>query len=103
MAFAIRQPELDDSMRCALLGWLSEVAAEYKMANSTYFLTVRLLDRVLMQLPIKKTKFQLLGCACLMLAGKLEEIEVSVLLQTDKYQKPFPVDGSISKYSVCLR
>lgn len=67
-------------MRCALLGWLSEVATEYKMQTPTYFLAVRLLDRVLMQLSIKKTKFQLLGCACLMIAGKLEEIEVILLL-----------------------
>jgi hypothetical protein len=78
--FSVRQPELDDSMRCALLGWLSEVATEYKMQSPTYFLAVRLLDRVLMQLSIKKTKFQLLGCACLMIAGKLEEIEVNLSL-----------------------
>ena len=53
-----------------------QVSLEYNMQLSTYFLAVRLLDRVLLQLPIKKTKFQLLGCACLMIAGKLEEIEV---------------------------
>lgn len=64
-------------MRCALLEWLAEVSLEYKMQTSTYFLAVRLLDRVLLQLPIRKTKFQLLGCACLMIAGKLEEIEVT--------------------------
>ena len=63
-------------MRCALLEWLSEVSSEYKMQTSTYFLAIRLLDRVLMQLPIRKTKFQLLGCACIMIAGKLEELEV---------------------------
>lgn len=45
------------------------------MQVSTYFLAVRLLDRMLIKVPIKKTKFQLLGCACLMIAGKLEEIE----------------------------
>ena len=75
-SFTSRQPELDDSMRCALLGWLSEVAAEYKMQTPTYFLCVRLLDTVLQQQPIRQSKFQLLGCACLMIAGKLEEMEV---------------------------
>lgn len=45
------------------------------MQVSTYFLAVRLLDRVLSQQAIKRSKFQLLGCACLMIAGKLEEIE----------------------------
>ena len=76
--FALRQPELDEGMRCALLEWLADVSLEYKMQISTYFLAVKLLDRVLMQLPIRKTKFQLLGCACLMIAGKLEEMEVGV-------------------------
>ena len=74
--FTSRQPELDDSMRCALLGWLSEVATEYKMQTPTYFLCVRLLDTVLQQQPIRQSKFQLLGCACLLIAGKLEEMEV---------------------------
>lgn len=92
-SFTSRQPELDDSMRCALLGWLSEVAAEYKMQTPTYFLCVRLLDTVLQQQAIRQSKFQLLGCACLMIAGKLEEMEV--LYARSSYY-------SLSPQNICL-
>jgi len=34
-------------MRSVLLEWLVDVATEYHMQTSTYFLAVRLLDRVL--------------------------------------------------------
>ena len=62
-------------MRTVLLEWLNEVATEYKMQTSTYFLAVRLLDRILKLLPMRRSKCQLLGCACLMIAAKLEEVE----------------------------
>ena len=73
--FSEVQRDLTDVMRNVLLEWLSDVSAEYRMQSSTYFLSIRLLDRVLKLLPIRRTKFQLLGCACLMIAAKLEEME----------------------------
>ena len=73
--FSEVQRDLTDTMRNVLLEWLSDVSAEYRMQSSTYFLSIRLLDRVLKLLPIRRTKFQLLGCACLMIAAKLEEME----------------------------
>ena len=74
-SFADLQRDITEQMRTVLLEWLNEVATEYKMQTSTYFLAVRLLDRILKLLPMRRSKFQLLGCACLMIAAKLEEVE----------------------------
>lgn len=46
------------------------------MQTQTLFLTVDLLDKMLLLIPVKKAQFQLLGCACLFVASKFEEIEV---------------------------
>jgi len=74
-SFADLQRDITEQMRTVLLEWLNDVATEYKMQTSTYFLAVRLLDRILKLLPMRRSKFQLLGCACLMIAAKLEEVE----------------------------
>ena len=62
-------------MRAVLVDWLMEISDEYVINPNTLFLTIHLIDQVLTIMPIKKLQFQLLGCACLVIASKMEEIQ----------------------------
>ena len=53
---------------------------EYHLNTSTLFLTMHLLDQLLLVFPVKKYQFQLLGSGCLLVAAKLEEIQVNLIL-----------------------
>lgn len=64
-------------MRSVLVDWMVDVCEDNKMAASTLFLSVQILDQVLRVYPIKRTQFQLMGCACLFIAAKYDETEVS--------------------------
>ena len=67
------QADVTEGMRAVLVDWLIEVADEYRLHVGTLFLTVHLLDATLHEMPVRRTQFQLLGCACLVVACKLEE------------------------------
>eukprot|EP01041_Mallomonas_annulata_P002763 gene2763-5446_t len=68
-----QQPEVTETMRAILVDWLVEVADEYHIQSNTLFLTVHLVDCILFISPVWKKEFQLLGCACLIIASKLHE------------------------------
>ena len=80
------QAEKDDitpCMRCVLLDWTMDVAAEYKMQHHTLYLAVNYLDRFLYydntesdkhRTLVGKSNLQLLGASCLFIASKLEEV-----------------------------
>jgi hypothetical protein len=91
-----RQPELSDGMRRTLIDWITEVVEvkltfvclcsswlicpliqEYNLQTATLFLAVHMLDRLLLMYPTKKNQFQLLGSGCLLIASKIEDVEVS--------------------------
>ena len=61
-------------MRVILLDWLVGISEEHHLASGTYALAVHLIDYALTLMPIKRSQFQLLGCACIWLAAKLEEV-----------------------------
>lgn len=69
-------------MRCILIDWLTEVSEEYRLNLATYFLAVKYMDIVLRSMPLTSNQFQLLGCVCILLASKLEEIQVHLLFHT---------------------
>ena len=71
------QREVTGDMRATLVDWLVEVMDEYDAQLSTVFVAIQLLDMVLQTFSVEKKQFQLLGCACLVLAFKAEEIRVS--------------------------
>jgi hypothetical protein len=72
------QPYLTEEMRNILIDWMTGVAVEYKLQSSTYFLAIAIVDKVLMSMaPVLKAKFQLIGCACILIAGKIEETQVN--------------------------
>ena len=67
------QTDITAAMRVTLLDWLVHIADDYRLYSSTYHLAVQLMDHALSLINVKRSQFQLLGCACLWLASKLEE------------------------------
>ena len=61
-------------MRTILVDWLVEVAEEYRLHHETLFLCVDLIDKSLSKFDVPRSQLQLLGCACMLLAAKYEEI-----------------------------
>uniref|UniRef100_A0A061S9R1 Cyclin A n=1 Tax=Tetraselmis sp. GSL018 TaxID=582737 RepID=A0A061S9R1_9CHLO len=68
------QTEVSPWMRGVLIDWLVEVCDEYKLVPETLYLAVSYIDRYLSVVPVKSTKLQLVGVACLLVAAKYEEI-----------------------------
>ena len=68
------QDEVTSHMRAILVDWLVEVADEYKLLPDTLYLCINYIDRCLNAMQVSKKNLQLLGCACMLLASKYEEI-----------------------------
>jgi len=76
-------PDLTTEMRTILMDWLVEVCEECKVSSLTLFHTAELVDRVLSLTPnqvaegglteISSEMLQCVGCACLLIAVKLQE------------------------------
>lgn len=62
--------------RGMLIDWLYSLNVTQKMKDETVFLAVAILDRFVAAstLKINKDNFQLIGCACYMIASKFEDI-----------------------------
>jgi len=66
------ESDITPSMRTTLVDWIVEISdSVLRMQKSTLFMAVHLVDSVLRVMTVKKTNFQLLGCACLLLATKM--------------------------------
>eukprot|EP00884_Botryococcus_braunii_P007400 jgi/Botrbrau1/16661/Bobra.0068s0077.1 len=68
------QTEITAAMRTILVDWLVDVGLEYKIHSETLFLTVAYIDRFLSVQLCPRSKLQLLGVTCMLLAAKHEEI-----------------------------
>jgi cyclin A len=68
------QADITPNMRSILVDWLVEVAEEYHLHTESLFTAVNYVDRCLERSQIHRHKLQLLGCACMLLASKFEEI-----------------------------
>jgi len=73
------QPYISKQMRAILVDWLIEVQEDLLMQESTLYLAVRLLDRALSctgdtAILIEKENLQSLGCACMSLSSRLNEV-----------------------------
>jgi cyclin A len=68
------QTDITPNMRSILVDWLVEVAEEYRLHRESLFTAVNYVDRCLGKCQIHRHKLQLLGCACMLLAAKFEEI-----------------------------
>ena len=75
--FPTHQTEVNTAMHITLIDWLVKVCVERGLESSTLCLTVHLIDTYMHREPAVPThRFQLLGCTCLMLAAKLEQVKV---------------------------
>jgi len=68
------QTDISSTMRGILVDWLVEVAEEYKLSDDTLFLSVLYLDRCLSIRTVARSRLQLLGITCMLVASKYEEI-----------------------------
>lgn len=68
------QTEITPRMRAILVDWLVDVHQKFKLRSTTLYLTINILDRYIGLENINRTKLQLVGLACMMVAGKHEEI-----------------------------
>ena len=67
--------KLKPSMRTILIDWLVEVGIEYHLCPQTLYLGVNYLDRTIAaHLTMTRSNLQLLGCACILLACKFQEV-----------------------------
>ena len=51
------------------LSVLWQVAEEYKLKRETLYLTVNYIDRFLAKVPVQRTKLQLVGITCMLIAA----------------------------------
>jgi cyclin A len=70
------QKDITPSMRAILVDWLIEVADEFGFRSETLFLCINYLDRYLSVQQVPRSKLQLVGIVCLIIAAKFEEIQV---------------------------
>lgn len=79
------QNEISQVYRQYLVDWLAELHYKFKMWPETLYVTVGIIDKVLMKWRnFAKSDLQLLGITALHIAGKYEEIyppELKVILQ----------------------
>jgi cyclin B len=69
------QVDINAKMRAILIDWLVEVHMKYKLRLETLFLTINLLDRYMMRMPVNRKRLQLVGVVAMFVACKFEEIE----------------------------
>jgi hypothetical protein len=68
------QSSLKENMRIILFDWLLDLCQKWKMKLRTFIITITFIDAVLIRCTVTKDIFQLVGLACLFIAGKFEEI-----------------------------
>lgn len=72
--YMTHQSDINEQMRAILLDWMIEVHLKFHLKDETLFLAVYLIDRYLCHQAIQRSRLQLMGVACLMIACKQEEI-----------------------------
>lgn len=104
VAYLAHQPQVTPHMRAVLVDWMREVSAEHRLHDETYFLSVRLVDRLLSAVPVPRKELQLVGAACVLLSAKLEEIH-SLPIQNFEFlcDKLYTRQQFVTMESVILR
>ena len=67
------QTQIKPHMRKIVADWMLEVTEEEKCSPEVFSLAINYMDRVLSQVSIKKSQFQLLASVCIFLASKFKE------------------------------
>lgn len=68
------QTDVTSRMRAILIDWLVEVHLKFKLLPQTLYIAVNILDRYLERRVVMRDELQLIGCAALWCASKIEEI-----------------------------
>lgn len=63
-------------MYAILIDWIVEIGA---IEENTLCLAIHILDEYIQKTLIRRSSFQLVGCTCLLIAAKLEQIQVNYL------------------------
>ena len=71
--YMTKQQGVNAAMRTILVDWLVEVHKRFKLVQESLYLTVHVLDRFLDVFPITRSKLQLVGLGCLLVASKYED------------------------------
>lgn len=66
--------ELNYTMRSILIDWMVELNEEYNLQQNTLYLTVQYIDKFLSHIQVERSKLQLLGMGCSLIASKYWEI-----------------------------
>lgn len=67
-------------VREILVDWLVEVAEEYKLVSDTLYLTISHIDRYLSSHAVDRSKLQLLGVCCMLIASYLPRTHLFYLV-----------------------
>ena len=73
-SYITKQADINEKMRAILIDWLVEVHLKFRLKTETLYLCVNIIDRYLERAQVSRSKLQLLGVTCLLLAAKYEEI-----------------------------
>ena len=73
-SFLSNQPEITMKTRNTLIDWLISIHTALELLPETLYLTLIILDRYIEHVRISKSNFQLIGCVCMFIAAKNEEI-----------------------------
>lgn len=69
-----KQEEITVETRAVLIDWFVDVSTDFKLSNTTFYLAVSLVDRILSHIQCPRSKLQLIGTAAIFIAAKMEEI-----------------------------
>ncbi len=68
------QPDINEKMRTILYDWLVDVHLKFKLLPETLYLTFNYCDRFLERKTVSRSRLQLVGVTCMLIASKYEEI-----------------------------
>lgn len=67
------QNDINKHMMMFVIDWLTGVKKHFKLKIDTFLITIKLLFEYLNKCIISRSKLQLIGCVCMMIASKYEE------------------------------
>lgn len=71
--YLVGREDFSPGMRAVLTEWLLQVSEEFSNRPETLFLAVNLVDLYMSKKTVPRTKVQLVGITCLLIASKMEE------------------------------
>ena len=70
-----KQPQINEKMRAILIDWIIDIHFKFNLKLQTLYITVMIIDTFLSKKEIRRSEFQLLGLAALLIACKTEEVQ----------------------------